>query len=83
MSLYHFSCVGCEEDTRRLLEKPSEVSIQICKKCGDKLTRVPNPPTSAIIEVLDNGIMSKKVERFSEAERLFKERAKGDPRRKL
>jgi hypothetical protein len=82
MALYHFSCSGCEEATRRLLNTPSEISSQICKKCGDKLTRVPNPPTCAVIEILDNGIMSKKVERFSEAERLYRERAKNDPRRR-
>jgi putative FmdB family regulatory protein len=81
MALYHFSCSGCEEATRRLLE-PSEASSQICKKCGDKLTRVPNPPTAAVVEVLDNGVMSKKVERFKEAERLYRERAKNDPRHK-
>jgi hypothetical protein len=81
MSLYHFECSGCEEATRRLLE-PSAASSQICKKCGCKLTRVPNPPSAHVVEVLDNGIMPHKVERFKDAERLYRERAKNDPRRK-
>jgi putative FmdB family regulatory protein len=81
MPLYHFDCTGCEEATRRLLE-PSEASNQICKKCGAKLKRVPNPPSTHVIEILDNGCMAKKVERFSEAERLYKERSQNDPRRK-
>lgn len=81
MSLYYFECTGCEEATRRLLE-PSEASNQICKKCGANLKRVPTAPSAHQIEILDSGAMSKKVERFSEAERLYRERAKNDPRRK-
>jgi len=81
MSLYHFDCTGCEEVTRRLLE-PSEANSRICKQCGDKLKRVPNPPSTHVVEVLDSGIMPRKVERFKEAERLYRERAQNDPRRK-
>jgi hypothetical protein len=39
------------------------------------MVRDEQPPSVRVVETIDNGIMPKKVERLSEAERLFKERA--------
>lgn len=81
MALYHFECTGCGDQSRRLLE-PGKAKGQICSICINPLKRVPRPPSTHVVETLDNGSMVKKVERFSEAERLFRERAKNDPRNK-
>ncbi len=43
--------------------------------CGGLMERVPTGPSSTQMEVLDNGAMSRRLERFADAERLHQERA--------
>lgn len=40
------------------------------------MVRNPKPPTSNVVERLDNGFMARAVERPADAERLYKERAR-------
>jgi hypothetical protein len=44
--------------------------------CGLVSKRAPQPPTTATKETIDNGLMSKRVERYVDAEDLYKERSK-------
>jgi hypothetical protein len=39
--------------------------------CGSILKREQKGPTTAVKEVIDNGVMVRQVERFSDAEELF------------
>jgi hypothetical protein len=39
-----------------------------------------HPLTAQVVETLDNGWMTKAIERPADAERIFKERAAADPR---
>lgn len=72
MPLYYFKCSHCGKTSRRIL-KPEEVAGQTCT-CGAFTTRDPQPPTTRVVETLDNGVMTRPVERLADAERLFKER---------
>ena len=44
-------------------------------KCGAEATREAQGGSSMVMETLDNGVMSKKLERLADAERLFHDRA--------
>jgi putative FmdB family regulatory protein len=73
MPLYYFDCGACGKKLRRILN-PAEASALLCP-CGAELSRDPRPPSSQVMETLDNGIMPKRLERLADAERLFAERA--------
>ncbi len=44
-------------------------------QCGSEMVRAVSGPSATVKEKLDNGYMPRALERFSEAERLFRERA--------
>lgn len=78
MPLYYFECGSCRLQVKRLLS-PDEAESQKCK-CGSLLNRTPKGPSTSVKERLDNGLMPKAIERYSEAERLYAERAAADPK---
>jgi len=45
------------------------------------MKRTPRPPSTIVKEMLDNGAMTKRVERLKDAEELYRQRAKNDPSR--
>jgi len=73
MPLYHYACAACGKIMRRICTPEESQKLPVC--CNNNMTRTPKPATLRVVEVLDNGAMSKKLERLSEAERLFHERA--------
>lgn len=75
MPLFHLQCENCSKSIRKILKSSKETDNMKCE-CGNTLKRVPKPPTSCVKEILDNGLMSKKVERYSNAEELHKARNK-------
>lgn len=77
MPLFNFKCNSCGKEIRKIL-KSKEVEQFIGTKCPDctgSFERAPTGPTTQVMERLDNGVSPRAVERLSEAERLFKERA--------
>ena len=80
MPLYYFTCRKCSADVRRILT-PDQVSGAKCT-CGGNLKRTPRPPSTHVMERLDNGVMKRALERFADAEELHRERAANDPRLK-
>lgn len=76
MALFKYTCKACGTPKQSICEPEQVNSPPPCKKCGGELTRTPSPPTTSSYEVLDNGLMSKRIERFTDAERLYKERKK-------
>lgn len=80
MPLYYFLCSDCGDQTRKLLE-PSEAKVSPPCKCGGDLKRDPHPPSNQVKETLDNGIMARKVERYSDAEELYRNRARAPTKR--
>lgn len=82
MALYNYKCVLCKRIKKILInEAPPEYincNLPDCTKSGVPLGiayREYSPATSQNVEILDNGFSAKPVERYSDAERLFKERA--------
>lgn len=79
MPLYKYKCELCEEISKFLTDEPSE-DIN-CNKCGGwidgpaKAYRFLAPSTYQNLEMLDNGLSAKPIERYADAERLFRERA--------
>jgi len=76
MGLYHFQCPVCEKTKRKLFK--SEPGDLILCECGHVMLRIMQPPTTRVVEILDNGLMPRKIERLSEAERFSKERSKNN-----
>ena len=84
MALYVLTCDKCGTVTRRLIDKPEEAEKgKPCKQpgCAGTLRRTPDVPTLHTKEVLDFGHQVKAVERFTDAEQLYDERAHMDPRK--
>lgn len=87
MPLYNFQCDACKRTVRRIFDVQDVDSFEgsICfdnGACQGKWRRVPTGPTSQVMEKLDNGISPRTVERWSDAERVWKERSDNDPRDK-
>lgn len=74
MPVYNFHCQACEAPLRRLLAKEAKGQPGVCPKCGGALIRDFKPPSMIVVERLDNGAMSKALERFADAEEVFRER---------
>ncbi len=75
MPLFNFECPNCKVLIKRILTvEGSKVGVQ-CKTCPATLRRVYGAASSQVKEVLDNGIMTKRIERYSDAEELYYDRA--------
>ncbi len=84
MPLYHFDCGACKaHPVRKLAPTPAQALVKTglkCSKCGGQMVRTPKPPSSQATERLDNGHMTKAIDRHPDAERLYRERSQNDPR---
>lgn len=78
MPLYAFHCTPCGLDVSRLFEQdPAKGPVVVlCPSCRNPVQRKARGPSTRIVEVLDNGVMTKRLERLSDAERLYWERNK-------
>lgn len=74
MPIYLFKC-GCQEGKTLLLPAKDRDLPRTCAVCNQPLKREMGRPTTRVVEVIDNGIMAKKLERLADAERLFSDRA--------
>lgn len=71
MPLFNYKC-ECGRGKRVIAKQP-----QACFcKCGQEMTRVVTAPSTSTKEVIDTGTMTKPLERYADATRLFKERAR-------
>ena len=75
MPLYNLYCSKCDVTNRRLMTN-KEMVAAICPECETPLVRVAQPPSTQTFESLDNGAMTKRVERLVNAEELYKNRDK-------
>lgn len=84
--MYFFYCDTCSTKKRRFLTPAEAREPQPCYRpgkdshsiCYGALLRIPRPPTTNVVERLDNGLMPRAVERPADAERLYHERAHAD-----
>lgn len=66
-------CPKCDKAYNRLVQFNEFHGLK-CKECDTIMKRHAKPPTAQKMEVLDNGIMTEKLERFQNAEELYKNR---------
>ena len=73
MALFNFKC-ECGLTKKVILDDyDSGFSVPVCK-CGNTMHRDAKGPSTSVIEKLDNGVMVKPLERYSDAEQLFQDR---------
>ena len=73
MPVFHYFCSQCQTETKKFFAKGVD-SLE-CPFCGSEMEREMNGPSARVVEKLDNGVMSRSVERLADAERLYKDRA--------
>ena len=79
MALYRWRCAPCDMFEETI--GPGASKAPTCG-CGRRMRRSQTPPSSQTKEVLDNGVMTRRLERLADAEQLYKDRANNDPRLK-
>lgn len=78
MPVFDFLCENCQKELRVLRKAmPESVPCDTCK-AAMKRKAAGGGASARIVEVLDNGLMTRRVERLADAERLFKERVEQD-----
>jgi hypothetical protein len=75
MPLFKLACPKCGHVVKKIGRTTPKV---VCKECDIIMERQMAPPDVQVKEVLDNGAMPRRVERFKDAEQLFRDRAKND-----
>lgn len=89
MPLYRYKCNVCHEEYKWLSDElPPEKIPCRSKRCDNTknplllsqlisptASRQRTPSTYQNVEVLDNGLSARPVERYADAERIFRERA--------
>lgn len=75
MPIYNFICPNCSK-TKKLLRKNESQAKEIKCECGTQMNRDTKPLTSKTTEIIDNGLMSKKVEVASNIKESLEERKK-------
>jgi hypothetical protein len=75
LALFNLLCTKCGASKRIFGDTYEQVDFRkkICK-CNYEMIRLTKGPSTSVMERLDNGVMVKPVERYSDAERVFTER---------
>ena len=79
MPMFVLWCESCRRHTRRISKNWADTKTE-CDQCGGRMVRDYQPPTDRSVEILDNGIMGRQLERPIDIEQMAKERASNDPR---
>ena len=83
MPVYQLRCCCCGFLTKVIRKNPAAAAEVACSVCSESpMERIVEAPTSRVTETLDNGLMTRRVERPADAERLYRERAARDNREK-
>ena len=83
MPVYQLQCSCCGFLAKVIRKNPAAASEVACPACSESpMERITVAPTSRVTEVLENGLMTRRVERPADAERLYKERADRDNKEK-
>jgi hypothetical protein len=74
MALFCYVCDHCGRGTKKILT-PEESKLEYnCPHDGAKLTRQYQAPTSHVLETIDSGLQTKRVEQFADSPELLQER---------
>lgn len=78
MALFRYRCPACGDEALRLIRPSVEKGVPVavpCEGCGGVAVRDPNPPTANAYERVDNGFMTKAVDKLEDVERMSRERS--------
>ena len=75
MALFTYFCKACKKEWRKILAKDTK---QRCPNCGKNGSRQPKSVTTSSKEIVDTGIMPKRVEMLVGAQEISKERSRMD-----
>lgn len=73
MPVFNLQCSNCGK-TKKVLRKTEQDIKNILCECGSGMTRDTQPLTSKVTEIIDNGLMPKKVEVISNIKESIEER---------
>lgn len=75
MPKYDLTC-HCGRDVSKVLVGVADIADVVCSGCGAMglMTRSGVGPSAHKVELLDNGVMGRRLERLADAERLHRER---------
>lgn len=80
MPIYNLRCSGCQAERTRFAANSADARAKPCERCGAVMGRAATGPGARKVEVLDNGLMGRSVERLADAEELQEKRAReSDP----
>jgi formylmethanofuran dehydrogenase subunit B len=75
MALFNLLCTKCGFSCRKMAVRFDDLTTQnIVCKCGYLMHRKMVGPSTSVMERLDNGSMVKSLERYADAEQIFKDR---------
>jgi hypothetical protein len=81
MPMYYFRCPD-DGQLAQTIRRPENVNKPLeCPQCKKPMVRDPRGASSRITETLDNGVMTRRVERPADVERLNWERSRTKPAR--
>ena len=80
MPAFYFYCDTCKTTISKLMHYKDAKSCQIkCEVCNKSiLTRAPTTPYTVTKEIIDNGIMPRRIEQYSDSNELIEDREKKD-----
>jgi transcription elongation factor Elf1 len=73
MPIFNLECPSCNRSKKVLRKIESEIKDITCK-CGAKMQRKSQPLSTKTTEIIDNGLMAKKVEVLSNIEEAVETR---------
>ena len=77
MGAFYFECTDCKKRVMKLLDQLFKTDKFYCPTCKKLLQRCDTSAASfQVKETLDNGLMTKAVERFTDAEQVFDDNSK-------
>lgn len=76
MPLYQYVCPQCGESVRVMQTVEQQRDGKDCPVCDTGMERKLNAPSTRTVEVIDTGLMGKRLERLADAERIYKEHVK-------
>lgn len=74
MPIFYFKCKKCNKEYKKLLSPNKAKETQPCPVCFQQLERDYKDPSTIIKEVIDNSIMTRRVEQYANSPELIEER---------
>jgi len=70
-----YRCPSCGTEVSAVVFKRPEPHVP-CSRCGGTAHRVAGAPAARVVETLDNGVVTRRVERMKDIEEILRERSK-------